>query len=62
MGISLPESNFASGSEPWMGTHDELTLRTVEGSIDVELYASWVTPTLVRAAFSPPSGTIRTEA
>jgi hypothetical protein len=62
MGISLPESNSASGSEPWIGAHDELTLYTVEGSIDIKLYASWVTPTLVRAAFSPPNGTIRTEA
>lgn len=62
MGISLTESNSASGSELWMGTHNELTLCTVKGSVDIELYASWITPTLVRAAFSPPSGTIRTEA
>lgn len=36
-------------------------LPTVVGSVDVELYASWVCPTLVCAAFSPPSDTIRTE-
>ena len=43
------------------GTHDKLTLEAVESSVDVELYASWIAPTLACAAFSPPS-TTRVEA